>query len=149
MQCVSHPLIGQRLEGTIRCQHVRFFPVERLIAPLKACFHVVLEALDFCSITGPSHSTLDANCAGHKQEVRNYMSSIRPDGSWADVNYRDQDRVLWHAMPHIDRLKLEARRPELPTRAAVGVPMLSRTAWHRHTQVDGSASGTDDAPCAG
>lgn len=75
---------------------------------------------------------------GEKQEVRKQMDALRADGSWADVNYRDQDRVSWLAMPHIDRLKLMARVLRSPaagdlynSSALLGKSLSALSYWYK------------------
>jgi len=37
--------------------------------------------------------------------VQNLYTSIKPDGSWNDVDYADQSRTLWKPLTHLTRLK--------------------------------------------
>ncbi|WP_080904689.1 polysaccharide lyase 8 family protein [Parabacteroides sp. Marseille-P3160] len=37
-------------------------------------------------------------------EVKQYMETQKPDGSWADINYQDKKRSLWEPTLHANRL---------------------------------------------
>lgn len=41
--------------------------------------------------------------------VKQYLSSLRSDGSWADLNYQDLSRSGWHPSVHAERLSLLAK----------------------------------------
>lgn len=38
------------------------------------------------------------------ERIKSYMESIRPDGSWPDINYADQKRSGWDLKEHADRV---------------------------------------------
>jgi chondroitin AC lyase len=44
-----------------------------------------------------------------EKSVREYIQSIQEDGSWADQDYSDTDRVHWKCGQHLQRLRLMAK----------------------------------------
>jgi len=41
--------------------------------------------------------------------VRKYMKSLKPDGTWPDINYRDKNRSAWKPMNHVRRIEQIAK----------------------------------------
>jgi hypothetical protein len=49
----------------------------------------------------PTDSGLKSSC----KQATQYASTLRPDGSWPDINYNDTSRSTWLVMPHLSRLQ--------------------------------------------
>ena len=49
-----------------------------------------------------------AGCSASCKDAAGYARSMRPDGSWANINYNSTDRVVWSAANHWQNLKTMA-----------------------------------------
>jgi len=42
----------------------------------------------------------------HEEEIKSLLNNLLPDGSWSDIDYKDQNRSGWQPKKHIERLLL-------------------------------------------
>lgn len=74
---------------------------------------------------------------GPVSKAPDYLAGLGPDGSWPDIDYRDQSRAIWKPSVHLDRLVVMAtayRSPKSKLRASPGLLagiQSSLSAWFR------------------
>eukprot|EP00039_Didymoeca_costata_P023568 m.7542 g.7542 ORF g.7542 m.7542 type:complete len:804 (+) comp3731_c0_seq1:84-2495(+) len=59
---------------------------------------------EFCVEGGYTLKQPGGNCASTCNDSATVMNTLRPDGSWADVNYTDHTSAEWLTMLHLERL---------------------------------------------
>ena len=62
-------------------------------ATAKGIAMVKKQYIEFCVSSAPGD-----------QAVRDYMEKLRPDGTWPDIRYRDQNRSGWLTLGHLRRM---------------------------------------------
>lgn len=71
-------------------------------------------------------------------EAERFASGLRPDGSWADVDYANKDRAAWLTQEHVDRIAVMAKALRAPLASAAQRETLAKAVhnalayWRQH-----------------
>ena len=80
-------------------------------------------------------SLLPASVDAIHAQAAKFSDSLRPDGSWADVDYTGTDRAVWVTCDHLERVAVMARSARLkrnagqPDEALVAKTLLALQYW--------------------
>ncbi|HEU5124464.1 MAG TPA: glycoside hydrolase family 88 protein, partial [Verrucomicrobiae bacterium] len=72
-------------------------------------FQKVVERYRDVALRGDPDWSSEKSATTSSAKLREWMTSLSAEGSWADVDYQDQDRAFWKCVVHLDRTRLLAK----------------------------------------